>query len=270
MSSANRAATRCAPPFRSCASATKPDFFVVNGENSAGGNGITPRLAVDLMRAGADVITLGDHAWDQREIVPYFATEPRLLRPLNFPAGTPGFGSVVVDGNGQKLGVINVLGRTFMGPQVDNPFLLIEAEIEKLKQETACILIDFHAEATSEKIAFGRAVDGLATLVVGTHTHVQTADDRIFPGGTAYLTDAGFCGPHESVIGRDIAQRAAKIPHAFAEQILHRARRPSGRRRFRRGRSDSGRGRGRFRHRDASRCKLSQIAEWEGRRLVKC
>ncbi len=197
----------------------KPDFFVVNGENAAGGNGITPRLAVDLMRAGADVITLGDHAWDQREIVPYFSTEPRLLRPLNFPAGTPGFGSVVVDGNGLKLGVINALGRTFMGPQVDNPFLLIEAEIQRLKQEAQCILIDFHAEATSEKIAFGRAVDGLATLVVGTHTHVQTADDQIFPGGTAYLTDAGMCGAHESVIGRDVASVIQKyrtlLPNKF-------------------------------------------------------
>ena len=181
-----------------------PDFFIVNGENAAGGNGITPKLAIELMRAGADVVTLGDHTWDQREILPFFATEPRLLRPLNFPPGTPGAGSIVVEGNGFKLGVINLLGRTFMGPQVDNPFLLIEPEIEKLKREAACILIDFHAEATSEKIALGRAVDGLATLVVGTHTHVQTADDQIFPGGTAYLTDAGFCGPHESVIGRDI------------------------------------------------------------------
>ncbi|HUB65913.1 MAG TPA: TIGR00282 family metallophosphoesterase [Candidatus Methylacidiphilales bacterium] len=196
-----------------------PDFFVVNGENAAGGNGITPRLAIDLMRAGADVITLGDHAWDQREIVPYFATEPRLLRPLNYPAGTPGYGSVVVTGNGKKLGVINALGRTFMGPQVDNPFLLIEAEIEKLKRETPHILIDFHAEATSEKIALGRAVDGLATLVVGTHTHVQTADDQIFPGGTAYLSDAGFCGSHESIIGRDIASVLQKyrtlLPNKF-------------------------------------------------------
>ena len=196
-----------------------PDFFVVNGENSAGGNGITPKLAIELMRAGADVITLGDHAWDQRDIVPYFDTEPRLIRPLNFPAGTPGFGSIVVGGNGHKLGVINLLGRTFMGPQVDNPFLLIEREIEKLKQETSCILVDFHAEATSEKIAFGRAVDGMVTLVVGTHTHVQTADDRILPGGTAYLTDAGFCGPHESVIGRDIQSVVQKyrtlLPNKF-------------------------------------------------------
>ena len=196
-----------------------PDFFVVNGENAAGGNGITPKLSIDLMRAGADVITLGDHAWDQREIVPYFLTEPRLLRPLNFPPGTPGYGSVVVTGNGKKLGVINVLGRTFMGPQVDNPFLMIEPEIEKLKRETPHILIDFHTEATSEKIAFGRAVDGLATLMVGTHTHVQTADDQIFPGGTAYLTDAGFCGSHESVIGRDIGSVLQKyrtlMPNRF-------------------------------------------------------
>jgi len=197
----------------------QPDFFVVNGENAAGGNGITPKLAIELMRAGADVVTLGDHTWDQREILPFFDQEPRLLRPLNFPAGTPGAGSVVVGGNGQKLGVINLLGRTFMGPQVDNPFLLIDAEIEKLKRETSCILIDFHAEATSEKIAFGRAVDGHATLVVGTHTHVQTADDQIFPGGTAYLTDAGFCGPHESVIGRDISSVLQKyrtlLPNKF-------------------------------------------------------
>jgi 2',3'-cyclic-nucleotide 2'-phosphodiesterase len=196
-----------------------PDFFIVNGENAAGGNGITPKLAIELMRAGADVVTLGDHAWDQRDIVPFFATEPRLIRPGNFPPGTPGAGSIVVSGNGHKLGVINLLGRTFMGPQVDNPFLMLEAEIERLKQETACIMIDFHAEATSEKIAFGRAADGLATLVVGTHTHVQTADERILPGGTAYLTDAGFCGPHESVIGRDIPSVLQKyrtlLPNKF-------------------------------------------------------
>jgi metallophosphoesterase (TIGR00282 family) len=197
----------------------QPDFFVVNGENAAGGNGLTPKLAIELMRAGADVVTLGDHAWDQREIVSYFATEPRLIRPLNFPGGTPGAGSVVVSGNGQKLGVINLLGRTFMGPQVDNPFLVVEAEIEKLKREAACILVDFHAEATSEKIAFGRALDGRATLVVGTHTHVQTADETIFPGGTAYLTDAGFCGAHESIIGRDISSVLQKyrtlMPNKF-------------------------------------------------------
>jgi metallophosphoesterase (TIGR00282 family) len=180
------------------------DFFVVNGENAAGGNGITPKLCVDLMRSGADVVTLGDHTWDQKEIISFFETEPRLLRPLNYPAGTPGAGSIVVSGNGKKLGVINALGRTFMGPQVDNPFLLIEPEIEKLHTQTPCILVDFHAEATSEKIAMGRMLDGKVSIVVGTHTHVQTADEKILPTGTAYVTDVGFCGAHDSVIGRDV------------------------------------------------------------------
>jgi metallophosphoesterase (TIGR00282 family) len=196
-----------------------PDFIVINGENSAGGSGITPKIAIDLMRSGADVVTLGDHAWDQREILPFFYQEPRLIRPLNYPEGTPGCGSVVVSGNGKKLGVINLLGRTFMTPQVDNPFLIVESEIQRIRMETPLIMIDFHAEATSEKIAFGRSVDGQVTLVVGTHTHVQTADDQILPGGTAYITDAGFCGPHESVIGRDIASVVQKyktlLPNKF-------------------------------------------------------
>lgn len=182
----------------------QPDFVIVNGENSAGGNGITSRISIDLMRYGADVITLGDHAWDQRDTPEYINTEPRLIRPLNFPAGTPGYGSVVVSANGKKLGVINALGRTFMGPQVENPFLLVEKEVTKLREETPCIFVDFHCEATSEKIAMGRMLDGTVSAVVGTHTHVQTADDTILPSGTAYLTDAGFTGPHDSVIGRDV------------------------------------------------------------------
>jgi metallophosphoesterase (TIGR00282 family) len=181
-----------------------PDFFVVNGENTAGGNGITPKLCYDLMRSGADVVTLGDHAWDQKEIMPFFDTEPRLIRPLNYPQGAPGAGSIVVSGNGKKLGVINLLGRTFIGQLVDNPFTTIDAEVKKLRAETKCILIDFQAEATSEKIALGRMLDGQVSAVIGTHTHVQTADEQIFPGGTAYLTDAGFTGPHTSVIGRDM------------------------------------------------------------------
>ncbi len=181
-----------------------PDFFVVNGENAAGGHGITPKLAIELMRSGADVITLGDHTWDQKEIFGYFSQEPRLVRPLNYPTGTPGSGFVVVSGNGKKLGVVNAMGRTFMGPDVDNPFLLIKPILEGIRTETLCILVDFHAEATSEKIAFGRHVDGQASVVVGTHTHVQTADETILPGGTAYLSDAGYCGAHDSVIGRDI------------------------------------------------------------------
>lgn len=181
-----------------------PDFFVVNGENAAGGNGLTPRLAYELMRSKIDVITLGDHTWDQREIMPFFDEEPRVIRPMNFPATCPGKGSVVVQGNGLKFGVINALGRTFMGTDVANPFLVLEELIQEVRQETAMILVDFHAEATSEKIAMGRFLDGKVSCVVGTHTHVQTADGSILPGGTAYLTDAGFCGAHDSVIGREV------------------------------------------------------------------
>ncbi|MDR1146896.1 MAG: TIGR00282 family metallophosphoesterase [Verrucomicrobiales bacterium] len=179
-----------------------PDFFVVNGENAAGGHGITPRLVYELLRCKVDVITLGDHAWDQREILPFFDQEPRLIRPFNFPAGNPGAGWVTVSGNGKKLGVVSALGRTFMPAPVDNPVLGMPAILAQVQKETRCILVDFHAEATSEKIAFGLALDGQVSAVIGTHTHVQTADDKILPGGTAYLTDAGFCGGHDSVIGR--------------------------------------------------------------------
>jgi metallophosphoesterase (TIGR00282 family) len=197
-----------------------PDFFVVNGENAAGGHGITPKLAYELMRSGADAVTLGDHTWDQKEIFPFFSQEPRLIRPLNYPPGTPGAGFVIVQGNGKKLGVVNALGRTFMGPDVDNPFLLIKPLLEGIRRETPCILVDFHAEATSEKIAFGRHIDGQASVVVGTHTHVQTADDTILPGGTAYLTDAGFCGAHESVIGRDIGAVIQKYATLMPNKLL--------------------------------------------------
>lgn len=181
-----------------------PDLVVANGENAAGGSGLTPRLAYELMRAKVDAITLGDHCWDQREIVPFFAEEPRVIRPANFPETCPGKGWVVVQGNGYKLGVVNLLGRTFMGPAVDNPFLISEKVIEQVRKETLCILVDFHAEATSEKIALGRALDGSVSCVVGTHTHVQTADETILSGGTGYCTDAGFCGAHDSVIGREV------------------------------------------------------------------
>ncbi len=187
-----------------------PDFVVVNGENIAGGNGITPRLAIELMRWGVDVITLGDHAWDQKEILPFFETEPRLLRPGNYPPGTPGCGHVVVCGNGKKIAVINVQGRTFMRPEVDNPFLYIEPVVRELRNQTTCILVDFHAEATSEKVAFGRMLDGSVSAVLGTHTHIPTADACILPGGTAYMTDVGMTGPYDSVIGRDVASVIAR------------------------------------------------------------
>ena len=179
------------------------DFIIVNGENSAGGRGITPRIAIDLLRAGAAVITTGDHVWDQAEIVDYFPTEPRLLRPINYPADTPGKGSVVLDTPKGRVGVIQAQGRSFMQPPLENPFLLAETEAERLRAEgVSIIFVDFHAETTSEKIAMCRALDGKVTAVVGTHTHVQTADDRILAGGTGALTDAGMCGPEDSILGR--------------------------------------------------------------------
>ncbi len=181
------------------------DFIIVNGENSAGGKGITPKIAIDLLRAGAAVITTGDHVWDQQEIVDYFPTEPRLLRPLNYPEGTPGAGSVVLETAKGRVGVIQVQGRSFIQPPLENPYLAVEMEVERLREDgVTTIVVDIHAETTSEKIAMGRMLDGKVSLVVGTHTHVQTADENIFPGGTGYLTDAGMCGPEESVLGRSI------------------------------------------------------------------
>ena len=180
------------------------DFVIANGENSAGGNGITPRIATELFSFGIDVITSGDHLWDQKEVMELLASEKRFLRPLNYPAGTPGPGCGVFETkNGLSVAVLNAQGRTFM-PALENPFLVVPPEIERLRQQTKIIFVDFHAEATSEKIAFARMLDGKASAVVGTHTHVQTADEQIFPGGTAYLSDAGFTGPQESVLGREI------------------------------------------------------------------
>jgi metallophosphoesterase (TIGR00282 family) len=179
------------------------DFIIVNGENSAGGRGITPRIAIDLLRAGAAVITTGDHVWDQPEIVDYFPTEPRLLRPINYPADTPGKGSVVLETPKGPVGVIQAQGRSFMNPPLENPFLIAEAEADRLRTEgVQTIFVDFHAETTSEKIAMCRHLDGKVSAVVGTHTHVQTADERILAAGTGALTDAGMCGPEESVLGR--------------------------------------------------------------------
>lgn len=181
------------------------DFIIVNGENSAGGKGITPKIAIDLLRAGAAVITTGDHVWDQQEIVDYFPTEPRLLRPLNYPDGTPGNGSVVLETAKGRVAVMQVQGRSFIQPPLENPYLAAEREAERLRAEgIGPIIVDMHAETTSEKIAMGRLLDGKVSAVFGTHTHVQTADESIFPGGTGYLTDAGMCGPEESILGRTI------------------------------------------------------------------
>ena len=180
------------------------DFIIVNGENAAGGKGITPKIAIDLLRAGAAVITTGDHVWDQKEITEYLPTEPRVLRPLNYPVGTPGFGSVILETSKGNIAVMQAQGRTFMQAALENPFLAVETEARRLREAEGVrvIFLDFHAEATSEKIAMGHAMDGLVSVVAGTHTHVQTADEAILPGGTGTLTDAGMCGPAESILGR--------------------------------------------------------------------
>jgi metallophosphoesterase (TIGR00282 family) len=180
------------------------DFIIVNGENVAGGRGITGKITIDLLRAGVSVITTGDHIWDQKEILAFIDTEPRLLRPVNYPDGAPGSGSIVLETTKGKIGVINVQARTFMQPILENPFRSVEAAVTKMRNETANIIVDVHGETTSEKIAMGRFLDGKVSAVIGTHTHVQTADEQIFPGGTAFLCDAGMCGPVNSILGRAI------------------------------------------------------------------
>src|SRR5215204_759391 len=179
------------------------DLVIANAENSAAGFGITKDIGDTLLELGVDVMTSGNHIWDKKEVLDYIGTEPRLLRPANYPAGVPGRGSYVArTGDGREVGVINVMGRVFMTP-IDDPFAVVLREIEAIRHRTRIIIVDFHAEATSEKVAMGWHLDGKATLVVGTHTHVQTADERILPNGTAYLTDAGMTGPHDSIIGME-------------------------------------------------------------------
>lgn len=179
------------------------DLVVANGENAAAGFGITPDIADDLLAYGVQVITGGNHSWDKKEILPYIAEQPRLLRPANFPAGTPGRGGAVVKAsNGVPVGVINVMGRVFM-TAIDDPFKVVVQQIDAMRADARVILVDFHAEATSEKVAMGWHLDGRVSAVVGTHTHVATADARVLPQGTAYITDVGMTGPHDSVIGVD-------------------------------------------------------------------
>src|SRR5438067_7631293 len=180
------------------------DFIVVNGENAAGGRGITGIITIDHLRAGVSVITTGDHIWDQKEILSFIDTEPRLLRPVNYPEGAPGSGSIVLETAKGKIGVLNVQARTFMQPILENPFRASEAAVIKMREETRNIIVDVHGETTSERIAMGRFLDGKVSAVIGTHTHVQTADEQIFPGGTAFMCDAGMCGPMNSILGRAI------------------------------------------------------------------
>lgn len=181
------------------------DAVIVNGENSAGGLGITPETTEELLGFGIDVVTTGNHVWDKKEILPYIDSQFRLLRPLNYPPGVPGNGSVILKNNQRKWAVLNLSGRVFMSP-LDCPFQTLDKELEIIKKETNIILVDFHAEATSEKIAFGWYCDGRVSCVFGTHTHVVTADEKILPGGTAYITDIGMTGAHQSVIGIETKQ----------------------------------------------------------------
>ena len=181
------------------------DFVVVNGENAAGGFGITEEIARDLIDAGADVITLGNHSWDQREALVFIERQPRLLRPANYPAGTPGRGAnLYVAKNGARVLVVQVMGRIYMDP-LDDPFAVAEREIAAcpLGEQVDAVILDVHAEATSEKQAMGHHFDGRVSLVVGTHTHVPTADTQILPGGTAFQSDAGMCGDYDSIIGME-------------------------------------------------------------------
>ena len=181
----------------------KLDLVVVNGENAAGGFGITETIYQDFVDAGADAITLGNHAWDQKDALVFIERAPRLIRPLNYPAGTPGRGTAIIKAkNGAQVLVINAMGRIFMDP-LDDPFAAVDRELVAcpLKRGADAIVVDFHCEATSEKQAIGFFCDGRASLVVGTHTHVPTADHQILPGGTAYMTDAGMTGDYDSVIG---------------------------------------------------------------------
>jgi 2',3'-cyclic-nucleotide 2'-phosphodiesterase len=177
------------------------DFVIANVENAAAGFGITGDIADTILGYGVDVMTTGNHVWDKKEVLDYMPRQPKLLRPANFPAGAPGRGSYLGQTRtGEPIGVINVMGRIFMQP-LEDPFAIVQREIDALRAKARVIIVDFHAEATSEKVAMGWHLDGRVTGVFGTHTHVQTADDRILPRGTAYLTDTGMTGPHDSIIG---------------------------------------------------------------------
>jgi len=181
----------------------RADFVIANAENSAAGFGVTKDIGDTLLEYGVDLMTSGNHVWDKKEAIDYIATQPKLLRPANYPAGAPGRGScVALTGDGRAVGVINVMGRVFM-QAIDDPFAVVLKEIDAVKARARVIVVDFHAEATSEKVAMGWHLDGKVSLVVGTHTHVQTADERILPNGTAYLTDAGMTGGHDSIIGME-------------------------------------------------------------------
>jgi len=197
------------------------DFVIANAENASGGSGLIPKNADEIFKMGVDVITMGDHVWDKPDIFPYLQEHSdKIIRPANFPEGVPGVGwTVIKAANGVKVGVINLLGRTFMRYNVFCPFLTLQNIVEEIKKETSVIIVDMHAETTSEKVALGHFSDGKVSLVYGTHTHIQTADEKILPQQTAYITDLGMSGPYDSVIGQDkekiITRFMTSMPHKF-------------------------------------------------------
>jgi metallophosphoesterase (TIGR00282 family) len=179
------------------------DYVIANTENAAGGFGITPEMSRKIFSYGVDCQTSGNHIWDRMDILPYLDEEPRLIRPANFPPGAPGSGTYLAESNGVKIGVLNLMGRTYM-KDLDCPFRVADRELSNLRLHTEVILIDFHAEATSEKQALLYYLDGKVSAIIGTHTHVQTADERVTSRGTAYITDVGMTGPHDSIIGMEV------------------------------------------------------------------
>ena len=194
------------------------DLCIANGENAAGGFGLTVQTAQEMFDAGVDFVTSGNHIWDKREFRPYLDTSDRVIRPVNYPPSAPGRGYGFASANGSTVGVVNVMGRTFM-PPVDDPFRAVEAALDELSGRTKLIVVDVHAEATSEKVALSRFLDGRVSVIYGTHTHVQTADEHILPGGTAYLTDVGMTGPTEGVIGMEAGPVLERFTTGFSERF---------------------------------------------------
>lgn len=205
-----------------------PDFIIANGENAAGGFGITGAVADELFHYGIDCLTLGNHAWDRPQVAEYIDGEPRLIRPLNWPPGTPGAGVALLSGPAGRLAVLNAQGRVFSPQLLDDPFRRLDDALQDLAGKADAIFVDFHADATSEKQAMGWYLDGRVSAVVGTHTHVQTADAQVLPGGTAYITDVGMNGPWQSVIGmskeqaleRFLTQRPVRLEVAPGPVVL--------------------------------------------------
>lgn len=194
------------------------DLCIANGENAAGGFGLTAQTAEEMFATGIDFITSGNHIFDKREFRTYLDSTDRVIRPANYPPGVPGRGTGTVSANGTTVGVLNVMGRTFM-PPVDDPFRAVDAALEDLGGRTRLIVVDVHAEATSEKVALGRYLDGRVSVIYGTHTHVQTADEQILPGGTAYLTDVGMTGPTDGVIGMEAGPVLDRFTTGFSERF---------------------------------------------------